>query len=312
MEEGVCRTQSTTSANFLPAMPPESPTDFLTQYQAAIARLYQSSQSARWGLSLEQFAQAVDQSLQHRRPDPAAPAVENFLTSLHAHDLALAAACRLGMAPAWDDFIARYRPVLYQAARAIVRDDVRGAELADSLYADLYGLEIRAGKRRSLLQYFDGRSSLATWLHAVLARRHIDGYRQERRTTSIETCPPGSLPEASSPADPPDPDRARYLGLLRDVLEAALHALKPRDRLRLGYYYLENLTLKQIGQLLGEHESSVSRRLNRSRKDLRRQVERALRREQRLSDEQIRLCYDYAIQEWPFDLTQALSEPERS
>ncbi len=293
-------------------MRPESSADLLAQHQAAIARLYQSSQSARWGLSFEQFADAVYQSLRHRRPDPAALPVANFFNSLHVGDLALAAACRLGMAPAWDDFIARYRPVLYDAARAIVRDDFRGRELADSLYADLYGLEIRAGKRRSLLQYFDGRSSLATWLHAVLARRYIDGYRQERRTISIENCPPGSLPEASSPTDPPDPDRARYLGLLREVLEASLRVLKPRDRLRLSYYYLENLTLKQIGQLLGEHESSVSRRLNRSRKNVRRQVERALRRERRLSEEQIRLCYDYAMQEWPFDLTQALSGPERS
>jgi RNA polymerase sigma-70 factor len=262
-------------------------------------------------MTLAQFADALYQSLQRWNPGPAG-AVENFLNSVHVRDLTLAAACRLGMDPAWDDFVARYRAVLYDAARAIVRDDARGRELADSLYADLYGLEVRAGQRRSLLQYFDGRSSLATWLHAVIARRFIDGYRRERRMTSIEDCPPGSLPDAASSADPLDPDRARYLGLLRDALEAALRALAPRDRLRLSYYYLENLTLKQIGQLLAEHESSVSRRLGRSRKALRRQVERALRRDQRLSDEQIRLCYDYATQEWPFDLTQALSGPERS
>jgi RNA polymerase sigma-70 factor, ECF subfamily len=293
-------------------MPLESPAQLMAQHQAAIARLYHSSQAARWGLSLSQFADALYQSLQRRHPDPADSPVENFLNSLHVRDLALAAACRLGMEPAWEEFVPRYRTVLYNAARAIVRDDVRGRELADSLYADLYGLEIRAGKRRSLLQYFDGRSSLATWLHAVMARRFVDGYRQERRTASIEDCPPGSLPETISTADPPDPDRIRYLTLLREALEEALRALGPRDRLRLSYYYLENLTLKQIGQLLGEHESSVSRRLNRSRKALRRQVERALRRDQRLSEEQIRLCYDYATQEWPFDLTRALSGPERS
>ncbi len=168
------------------------------------------------------------------------------------------------------------------------------------------------GSARSLLQYFDGRSSLATWLHAVLARRFVDNYRQERRTGSIEDCPPGALPEAGSAADPPDPDRIRYLEMLRAALDVALRSLKPRDRLRLSCYYLESLTLKQVGEVLGEHESSVSRRLSRTRKALRRQVERALRREQRLSDEQIRLCYDYAMQEWPFDLTQALSQSDRS
>jgi RNA polymerase sigma-70 factor, ECF subfamily len=289
----------------------ETPADLLARHQAAIARLYDSSQAAGWGLSLVQFAAALHQSLRRRPPDAAGDAVDLFLNSLHVRDLALAAACRLGMEPAWDDFIARYRTVLYDAARAIVRDEVRGRELADSLYADLYGLEIRAGARRSLLQYFDGRSSLATWLHAVLARRFIDGYRRERRMTSLEDCPPAALPEASSTGDPPDPDRARYVALLRDALESALRALQPKDRLRLSYYYVENLTLKEIGRLLNEHESSVSRRLNRSRKGLRRQVERALRRD-RLSDEQIRLCYDYATQDWPFDLTRALAGHERS
>lgn len=291
-------------------MPNQSPADLLAQQEAAIARLYRSTGAGRWGLSLSQFAQAVAQSVARWNPEPAVMA--KFLDSLHARDLALAAACRLGMAPAWDEFMAGYRAVLYDAAGAIARDESRGRELADSLYADLYGLEVRAGQRRSLLQYFDGRSSLATWLHAVLARRFIDNYRRERRLTSIEDHAATAPPDAAAPADPPDPDRSQYLIALRAALDAALRALEPRDRLRLSYYYLEDLTLKQIGQLLDEHESSVSRRLNRTRKALRRQVERALRRDQRLSDEQIALCYDYALQEFPFDLTQALSGTERS
>jgi RNA polymerase sigma-70 factor len=293
-------------------MPNQSPADLLAQQEAAIARLYQSTGAGRWGLSLSQFAQAAAQSVARADPEATASSLPKLLGSLHARDLALAAACRLGMEAAWDEFIAVYRAVLYDAARAIARDESRGRELADSLYGDLYGLELRAGQRRSLLEYYDGRSSLSTWLHAVLARRFIDLYRRERRLTSLEEHPSAPLTEGAAAADPPDPDRARYLELLRGALDVALRALKACDRLRLSYYYLEGLTLKQIGQLMDEHESSVSRRLNRTRKALRRQVERALRREQRLSDEQIALCYDYATQEFPFDLTQALSGTERS
>jgi RNA polymerase sigma factor (sigma-70 family) len=276
-------------------MPLDSPQDLFVQYQAALTRLYSSCPAAAgWGLSLAQFAEAVYQSFKRWNAGPDPSPVEGFLGSLHARDLAMAAACRLGLAHAWDDFVA-----------AIARDDARGRELADSLYADLYGLEVREGRRRSLLNYFDGRSSLSTWLRAVLARRYIDSYRHDRRSVSLEQYPPDTWPQAGAPEDPPDPNRARYLGLLRDALEDALRALAPRDRLRLNYYYLQELTLRQIGQLLGEHESSVSRRLNRARKAVRRQVERTMRRGG-LNDEQIRLCYDYATREWPFDLTQAL------
>ena len=58
---------------------------------------------------------------------------------------------------------ARDAPALYRAADALDRSG--GArELADSLYADLYGVEQRDGERQSLFRYFHGRSSLATWL----------------------------------------------------------------------------------------------------------------------------------------------------
>jgi RNA polymerase sigma-70 factor (ECF subfamily) len=286
----------------------QSAQELLAKHRAAIVRLYEACPAApAWGFSLEQFGDAVFQSLQRWKPDPASTPVETYLESLHGADLAIAAACRLGLERAWNDFVAAYRPVLYSAARAIARDEIRGRELADSLYADLYGMEMRQGARRSLLQYFDGRSSLATWLRAVLARRYIDAYRQERRVASIEELAPSSWSEAADPADPPDPDRARSLELLRQALDAAAGALAARDRLRLSYYYLQELTLKQIGHLLGEHESTVSRRLNRSRKALRRQVERELRRKG-LNREQIALCYDYAAREWPYDLAQALGE----
>jgi hypothetical protein len=50
----------------------------------------------------------------------------------------------------------------------------------------------------------------------------------------------------------------------------------------------------------------VSRRLTRTRTQLRRRIEQVLRREKRLSEEQIQLCYGYAVEEWPADLSQML------
>ncbi len=58
---------------------------------------------------------------------------------------------------------------------------------------------------------------------------------------------------------------------------------------------------------MGEYESSVSRRLTRTRLQLRRRIEQILRRDERLSEEQIRLCYDYALEAWPADLSRVLS-----
>jgi IS30 family transposase len=80
--------------------------------------------------------------------------------------------------------------------------------------------------------------------------------------------------------------------------------------LRLAYYYVEGATLAEIGRLVGEHEATVSRKLERTRREIRKRVEGALRQEKKFSAAQLQLCYEYAREEWPFDLTRALSPGE--
>ena len=108
----------------------------------------------------------------------------------------------------------------------------------------------------------------------------------------------------------PIPSARNISPILQAVLLAALDALAPRERSRLAYYYVNDLTLVQIGKLLGEHEATVSRKLDRTRNDLRQHVEKVLREEKKLTDAQLRLCFEYAREEWPFDLTGALSARE--
>ncbi len=273
-----------------------------------------------WGLSAEQFQIALGRSAAQRfsTATPAANIIEKYLEGLNLPDLALACACSAGNSAAWDYFIANFRPELYRAARVIAGGwdaaESGARELADSLYGDLYGLRESDGQRKSLFDYFHGRSKLTTWLRAILAQRRVDQFRRARRLDSLDD---GGDDESSKPLDriaaptsAPDPDREKYLAILQAVLLAALDALIPRDRLRLGYYYVNDLTLSQIGKLLGEHEATVSRKLDRTRNDLRQRVEKVLREEKKLTDAQLRLCFDYAREEWPFDLTSALSARE--
>jgi hypothetical protein len=61
------------------------------------------------------------------------------------------------------------------------------------------------------------------------------------------------------------------------ALAAAIAALAPRDRLRLGCYYAQDMTLAAIGKMLGEHEGTVSRHLTRTRASLRAAIDASLR-----------------------------------
>jgi len=234
--------------------------------------------------------------------------------SSHGADLELARQCAAGDEKAWERFMLEYRPVLYRAAQAL---DPSGSarELADSLYADLYGLHGVEGNKRSLFQYFQGRSSLATWLRAVLTQRYVDHLRVQRRLEPLPDEEASASRGAKAIADRvavdtdlSDPDRSRYLQLIRAALDAAVAQLAARDRLRLACYYLQNLTLAETGRVLSEHEATVSRQLARTRRAIRAQIERHLRDVARLNDAQIAECFSCAAGDpGSLDLTQVFN-----
>ncbi len=277
--------------------------DFARRFAAQIERLYVRSGAAKWTLARDGFAAALHRSVAAAHPE--VEAVAAHLESLKLDDLALAAACRAGTRAAWEYFIEKYRPVLRSAARAITADDERGRELADSLFAELYGVDARGSRSRPLLDYFHGRSSLMTWLRAVLAQRHVDSLRASRKLAPLDSI---AEPADDDSRDPPDPDRARYVAMLGGAFDAALKSESPRDRMRLALYYRQRMTLKEIGRALGEHESTVSRALAATRARIRANVERALSTGSGLSHDQIALCYAYGSEDLPLDLARALPE----
>ncbi|MBM3769728.1 MAG: hypothetical protein FJW27_00270 [Acidimicrobiia bacterium] len=145
------------------------------------ARLHRDADAARWQVSIARFAEALEATCAKADPHSSRSAreTESALRALHLRDLALACACADGHEPAWEHFVLEYRPSLYRAAETIRPG--AGRELADSLYAELFGVSLRGEARTSLFRYFHGRSSLPTWLRAILAQRHVDAIRSERR-----------------------------------------------------------------------------------------------------------------------------------
>jgi RNA polymerase sigma-70 factor, ECF subfamily len=274
-----------------------------------VERIHARANAGRWRVDPATFAQAlersVDKAFAGAAPDQRT--VEEYLAGLHLADLALACACAAGSDEAWQHFVSTYRPALYRAADAI--DPTGGSrELADSLYAELFGLSGRTGEQQSLFRYFHGRSSLATWLRAVLSQRLVDRVRQVRKTAPI---PDDDSPESlRARVDAPDPERDRFAGAMRMALAHALGSLAPTDRLRMACYYAQQMTLAQIGRLLGEHEATVSRHLARTRAATRASVEGHLRSEHGLEDIEIAECFrSLAADAGPLDLSALFAVP---
>jgi RNA polymerase sigma-70 factor len=274
-------------------------------YALAAARVIRFG--AQWKIPEDAARDTLERSVKSWGGLARGESAQAYLESLRAEDLALAIACRAGVAAAWEAFIEKYRPALYSAARAICREETAAREIADSMWAELYGVDARGASRRSLLDYFHGRSSLATWLRAIVAQRHIDSVRVSRRFEPLENAESQDSRASQEADEPPEPGHSRTMEIFAAVLSAAIAALAGNDRLRLSYYYRDELTLREIARAMGEHESTVSRKLERTRRELRKNVERELRRTHRMSTEQIQLCYDHASSDSPFKLDAAIS-----
>jgi RNA polymerase sigma-70 factor (ECF subfamily) len=198
-----------------------------------------------------------------------------FFAGLRIADLVLARACAAGKERAWERFLALYRAPLLRAGVAITGHETLGRELADGLYAELYGLTERNGERRSPLESFSGRGSLIGWLRTILAQRHVDYHRRTHREESLEED--GALqPPATELVAETCP---LSLPMLAKAVQEALAAQGDEERFVLASYFLDGRKLHQIALVLGTHEATVSRKLKRTTQAVRKQVVKNLQRQ---------------------------------
>ena len=200
-------------------------------------------------------------------------AEQAFLASLRLEELILARACACGNHRAWEIFLTRYRSTLYEAAYKIAPTESTAREVADSLYADLYGVGAKGEQHTSKLLYYLGRGSLQGWLRVVTAQEYIKGYRRYRRETSLDAAVEEGLQFAA-----PEPDRSASDPRVESAVTAELAALDSEERFLLAAYYLDHRTLAEIAKLRGVHESTVSRQLDRIAAAARKRIRKRLMR----------------------------------
>jgi RNA polymerase sigma factor (sigma-70 family) len=276
--------------------------EFLSGYRRHVETCYAASGASQWCVEFEDFARAVWAGVAKSATDDPGQ-IPKLLESIRAEDLALALGCAQGSEPAWNTFLSRYGSLLYQAAHAFAGEESQSKELADSLIAELYGVDSREGERQSKFAYFHGRSSLATWLRSVLYHKFVNEFR---RTSRLEPLPEGPGETIAPERAVSERDEARYAKYLGEAVEAVLCGLIPADKLLLGYYYLQGMTLKQIGLLTGDHEATVSRHLAAVTRKLRQRIENHLRRVGRLSAHEVERCLDFASRGVTVDLARVL------
>ena len=142
-------------------------------------------------LSRESLAPRISAAVEKYllRDDPNTPRDEiaKFIDDMQADDLCLIIACERGDESAWTDLVERFTPTVRSAARSASSNEDAAEDLAQSIWAELYGLRTRKdGMPASKLAYYSGRGSLAGWLRAVVAQLAVDTFRKQSRLVQTE------------------------------------------------------------------------------------------------------------------------------
>jgi RNA polymerase sigma-70 factor, ECF subfamily len=233
-----------------------------------VAELHVKSDSEKFGLTREAFAEILCEIGEKHGNSATEHELRTLFLSLRLDELVLARACAAGHNSAWEIFLIRFREKLYQSALRIVREESTARELADTLYADLYGTNLRDGQRVSKLASYTGRGSLEGWLRTVLAQEYVNRYRRTKRLVSLDEGSEEGI-QFSAPAPDPVPSADPRL---EQATDEALAVLPAEDRTVLAAYYLDGRTLAEIARMLGVHESTISRKLDKLAKSLRKHI----------------------------------------
>ncbi len=264
--------------------------------------LYRKAGAEKLGLTLEDFSRILcEVAVTYLPPHSTQGETRGLLAGLHVEELSLARACAKGHEPAWDIFLTRYRAKLYSAAYAIAKDEATGRELADSLYADLFGTSTRDGQRVSKLNFYTGRGSLEGWLRTVLAQEFVNRYRSQRRLVSLEEQTEAGAQFPQQPAEAQPPPDAR----LEAATDEALSDLPAEERFILASYFLDNRTLADIARTLGVHESTISRRLEKIVHAIRKTIVRGLVR-RGMSRQQAEEAMEADVRDFSVDVRRRL------
>src|SRR6202035_4287712 len=120
----------------------------------------------------------------------------------------------------------------------------------------------------SKLASFTGRGSLEGWLRTVLAQEFVNRYRRTKRLVSLDEEIEEGAQFAARETEPGSSGNSR----LESCTDAELAALSSEDRLVLAAYYLDGRTLAEVARMLGVHESTISRKVDKLAKSLRKKI----------------------------------------
>jgi RNA polymerase sigma-70 factor (ECF subfamily) len=165
--------------------------------------------------------------------------------------------CQLGERQAFDELIERWGAPIWRYARRLTNTDDAADDVSQNVWLRVL---------RGIHRLRDG-SRLRAWLFGIARRTLMDRLREQYAAPNVTDVDAIELPAAVDAPDDVEADLA--------TVERELARLPVVEREVLTLFYLRELSLGEVADVLGVPAGTVKSRLFRARKLLRREIERA-------------------------------------
>ena len=164
----------------------------------------------------------------------------------------LVALVRKGDQRAYSDLVVRHLPAIEVYAKRIVSDDTLAQDIAQDVMVVLW-------QRAS--DFNPNKARLTTWLHRIAHNRCIDVLRKRQREVSWDPS------ESEHPLTEPDAPREQQ------PIDVALMRLPESQRTALVLTYYQNLSNREVAEIMNSSVRAVESLLVRARGNLKKQLE---------------------------------------
>lgn len=168
----------------------------------------------------------------------------------HQEDELLVIRCQLGERPAFDELVERWHPPVWKYIRRLAGDDDAAWDVAQDVWLRVL---------RGIGRLRDG-ARLRPWLFGIARRALMDRLRHQYATPVDAEVDLTALPADASSDDSEEEIAA---------LERELERLPVIEREVLSLFYLRELSLAEVADVLGVPVGTVKSRLFRARRQLR-------------------------------------------
>lgn len=180
--------------------------------------------------------------------------VETRAVPRDASEAELVARAQTGDEPAFEELVRRYRNDVYGLSFHFLRNREEAWDVSQEVFIKAY---------RSLKR-FRGDSGFKTWLLRITANHCKDHFKKRKlATVSID-----ALPTQDFFAGPGDPEKSLRNSELGQAIEEAMNSLPPKHRLAFVLREFEDMSYKEMAQVMQCSEGTVMSRLHHARKKL--------------------------------------------